>query len=136
MLALGGLARRGALGLAGILAAAMPVYALAVAGLPPLAKLERGRWLLRNVDEKAERAICVADPVTFIRLEHQGAACGYETLRSDAAGATVRYTCPGRGFGLTQVRIEHSRLASIETQGLSGGRPFAYKVQARKIGAC
>jgi len=133
----GGLSRWGALGLAAaIAAAAVPAYAFAVGAAPSLAKLERGRWLLRNVDEKGERAVCVAAAATLVQIEHDGKDCRHELVGAEANTATFQYTCPGRGFGRTQVRVEHSRLAAIETQGISNGRPFSYRMEARKIGAC
>jgi hypothetical protein len=127
--------RWGALGLAGLLAVAAPVFALAVPKLEALAKLEPGRWQLSEADG-AGRSICVADPAALVQLEHEGASCEQEVLASEAGGATVEYTCPGRGFGRTSIRIETPRLARIDTQGLADGSPFAYRVEARRVGAC
>ena len=47
---------------------------------------------------------------------------------SDAANsATVRYTCPASGFGQTSLRVENSRLARIDTQGIADpGSPVAF----------
>ncbi|HEX8620546.1 MAG TPA: hypothetical protein VF718_01105 [Allosphingosinicella sp.] len=127
--------RRGALGLAGLLAAAAPVFALSVPKLEALARLEPGRWQLSEADG-AGRSICLADPAAFVRLEHEGASCEEEVLASEAGAATVEYTCPGRGFGRTSIRVETPRLARIDTQGFADGRPFAYRVEARKTGSC
>jgi len=128
--------RWGALGLAGILAVAGPVFALALPKLEALARLEPGRWQLRDSEGAAARSICLADPAVFVQLEHEGVSCGSEILASEAGAATVEYTCPGRGFGRTSIRVETPRLARIDTQGLADGRPFAYRVEARKVGAC
>jgi hypothetical protein len=129
--------RWGALGLAGIFAVAGPVFALTLPKLEALARLEPGRWQLRDSEGAAARSICLAaDPVAFVQLEHQGVSCGSEVLASEAGAATVEYSCPGRGFGRTSIRVETSRLARIDTQGLVDGRPFAYRVEARKVGAC
>jgi hypothetical protein len=130
-----GRSRWGALGLAGVFAVAAPVFALAVPNLGALAKLERGRWELRDV-EGAGRSVCLADPAAFVQLEHEGASCAKEVLASEAGAATVEYSCPGRGFGRTSIRVETPRLARIDTQGLADGRPFAYRVEARKVGSC
>ena len=127
--------RRGALGLAGILAVAAPVLALALPDLEALSHLERGRWQLREAGS-AERSICLGDPVALVQLEHRGIACGQEVVASQADGATVQYTCPGHGFGHTSIRVETPRLARIDTQGLVDGRPFAYRVEARRVGSC
>jgi hypothetical protein len=128
--------RWGALGLAGLAAAAAPVFAFAVAKPEALAKLERGRWQLLDAEGSAARSVCLADPVALVQLEHEGVSCGQEVLASEAGAATVEYTCPGRGFGRTSIRVETPRLARIDTQGLADGRPFAYRVEARKVGSC
>jgi hypothetical protein len=128
--------RWGALGLAGAIAAAAPVFAFAVPKLEALAKLEPGRWQLRDAEGAGARSVCLADPAALVQLEHEGVSCGQEVLVSEAGAATVEYTCPGRGFGRTSIRVETPRLARIDTQGLADGRPFAYRVEARKLGAC
>lgn len=135
MLHLRGRLRWGALGLAGLFAAAAPVFALAVPKLEALAKLEPGRWQLSEADG-ARRSICVADPAALVQLEHEGATCEQEVLANEAGATTVEYSCPGRGFGRTSIRVETPRLARIDTQGLADGSPFAYRVEARKVGAC
>jgi hypothetical protein len=130
-----GFSRWGALALAGACAAAAPLYAFAAPKLEALARLEPGRWQLSDVDG-AGRSICVADPAALVQLEHEGVSCGQEVLASEAAAATIEYSCPGRGFGRTNIRVETPRLARIDTQGLADGRPFAYRVEARKVGGC
>ena len=128
--------RWGALGLAGVFAIAAPVFALALPDLEALAKLERGRWQIIDKPGAAARSICLGDPVALVQLEHRGASCGREVLASEASAATVQYTCPGRGFGHTSIRVETPRLARIDTQGLADGRPFSYRVEARRVGGC
>ncbi|HEX8572330.1 MAG TPA: hypothetical protein VF759_06230 [Allosphingosinicella sp.] len=130
------LSRRGALGLAGILAAATPLFGLALPNLEALAKLERGRWQVGPPAGGEARSICLGDPADFVQLEHRGIRCGQEILASEADEATVQYSCPGRGFGHTSIRVETPRLARIDTQGLVDGRPFAYRVEARRVGSC
>ncbi len=127
--------RRGALGLTGLLVVAAPVFAVGLPDLEAFSKLERGRWQLRD-SAGAPRAICLGDPVALVQLEHGGARCEQEIVQSDKGGATVQYSCPGRGFGHTSVRVETPRLARIDTQGLVDGRPFSYRAEARKVGSC
>jgi hypothetical protein len=131
-----GVLRRGALGLAGGIALAAPVFALALPNLEALAHLERGRWQISDAQGGGARSICLADPAEFLQLEHRGVACGQEVLANEAGAATVQYTCPGRGFGHTSIRVETPRLARIDTQGLADGRPFSYRVEARRVGGC
>jgi hypothetical protein len=127
--------RWGALGLAGLVAAAAPVFAFALPDLEAFSQLERGRWQLR--DSAGEiRSICLGDPAVLVQLEHGGARCEQEVVSADKGGATVQYSCPGRGYGHTSIRVETPRLARIDTQGLADGRPFSYRSEARKVGAC
>jgi hypothetical protein len=127
--------RWGALGLAGLLAVAAPVFAFALPDLEALSTLERGRWQLRDA-KGAGRSICLGDPTALVQLEHEGVSCDQEIVASLAASATVQYSCPGRGYGHTSIRVETPRLARIDTQGLVDGRPFSYRVEARKVGSC
>ena len=117
--------------------AALPVYALATAHLEALAKLELGLWQVRDLDSEAEpQAVCIGDPLILAQIEHQGIACEREVVESGAAGGTIRYTCPGRGFGHSTVKVETPRLARIHTQGIKGNQPFDYRVEARRTGPC
>jgi hypothetical protein len=117
------------------IATAAPAYAFVVTGFPALTKLERGKWVIRGGDG-TERALCLREPVALVQLEHRGLACSGEVVASDGDGGTVQYDCPGRGYGHTSIRVETPRLARIDTQGLIDGRPFAYRAEARKTGAC
>jgi len=127
--------RWGALGLAGVVAVAAPVFAFALPDLEAFSQLERGRWQLRD-GAGASRSICLGDPTALVQLEHGGISCEPEILANEKGGATVQYTCPGRGFGHTSIRVETPRLARIDTQGLVDGRPFSYRAEARKVGSC
>lgn len=127
--------RWGALGLAGLVAVAAPVFAFALADLEAFSQLERGRWQLRDPAGDS-RSICLGDPTALVQLEHGGVSCEQEILASEKGGATVQYSCPGRGYGHTSIRVETPRLARIDTQGLIDGRPFSYRAEARKVGNC
>ena len=129
--------RRRASILASAFLIAVPAYAVVTAGLPSLAKLERGRWQIRNLDSNSDlRTICIGDPMLFAQIEHAGPPCAAEVIESGPIGGTVRYTCPGRGFGHSTIRMETPRAASIVTQGINSNRPFSYRATARKIGDC
>lgn len=127
--------RWGALGLAGFLAVAAPVFAFALPDLEALSKLEKGRWQLRDAAGES-RSICLGDPVALVQLEHAGISCDQEILASGKGNATVQYSCPGHGYGHTSIRVETPRLARVDTQGLADGRPFSYRAEARKVGTC
>lgn len=127
--------RWGALGLAGLIAVAAPVFAFALPDLEAFSQLERGRWQLRDAAGES-RSICLGDPTELVQLEHAGISCEQEILANGKGAATVQYSCPGHGYGHTSIRVETPRLARVDTQGLADGRPFSYRAEARKVGAC
>jgi hypothetical protein len=117
---------------------AVPVLALAAhPAADALAKLERGRWLVRSASQASlERAVCLGDPALLFQIEHGATGCTQQLVQGDGRGGTVEYVCPGRGFGRTSIRIETPTTAMIETQGFVDGRPFAYRATARKLSDC
>lgn len=137
MIGLAAARRRGALVLAGIAALALPAFA-AAPSTDALGKLERGRWQVRELDGATPPAsLCIGDPAVLLRSEHRGdRSCSTEVLASGATSRTVQYTCRGRGFGHSHLRVETARSVRIDSQGFSNGRPFSYRLEARRIGAC
>jgi hypothetical protein len=128
--------KRHALVLAG---AAFAVPALAAAGgaITALAPLERGRWEVRDLDSgRARPALCLGNPAQLVQLVHSGATCPYEVLQNERGEATAQYSCTGRGFGHTHIRVDTPRLVRIETQGLNNGRPFSFRFEAKRTGKC
>lgn len=101
-------------------------------------RLEPGQWELREVESShpRTRTLCIADPATFIQLEHSKAACSQVVVANNPHLLVVNYVCRSSGYGHTSVRSETPRLARIETQGIVERQPFAYRAQARRIGAC
>jgi hypothetical protein len=129
--------RRRASILAAAFLIAVPAYAVATGGLPSLARLEPGRWQVRDLDSNTERrSICIGDPMLLAQIEHDGPPCAAEVIESGPSGGTVRYTCPGRGFGHSTIKMETPRAASIVTQGINANRPFSFRAQARMVGDC
>jgi hypothetical protein len=129
--------RRRASILAAAFLVAVPAYALATGGVPALAGLEPGRWVIRDLESNTERrSICIGDPMLLAQIEHDGPPCAAEVIETAPSGGTVRYTCPGRGFGHSRIRMETPRVASIVTQGINANRPFSFRAEARKMGDC
>jgi hypothetical protein len=137
MTGVGAAKRRGALILAGIASLALPAYA-ASPSVDALGKLERGRWQVRELDGATPPAsLCLGDPALLLRFEHRGdRSCSAEVLASGSMTTTVQYTCRGRGFGHSQLRVETPRSVRVDSQGFSNGRPFSYRLEARRTGAC
>jgi hypothetical protein len=130
------MSRVGALGLAGFVLVAVPAYALGTGDLAALTKLERGRWLVKDAEGAERQSVCIGDPMLLVQLEHGAGRCTREVVANDATIGTVQYSCPGRGFGHTTVRVETPRLAKIDTQGIVDGQPFGYRAEARRLGGC
>ena len=132
----GGRTRTAALVLAAALCAA-PAYAFVSMHVNALSKIERGRWHVRELGSAvAPATLCLGDPAQILRFAHRNASCTADVFDDGPGGATIQYSCPGRGFGHTHVRVETSRAMLIDTQGLSNGRPFSYRLEARRVGAC
>jgi hypothetical protein len=128
---------RAAIAAGAIALATAPGLGEQIGRLAALSKLEHGFWQLRDLDTgQTLPPICVADPAMLMQLQHRNSPCSRLVISSDAQSATVHYTCPANGFGRTSLRVETPRLAQIDTQGISGNAPFAYRVEARRIGPC
>lgn len=128
---------RAAMAVGALTLATAPGLGEQVGRLTALTKLEHGLWQLRNLDTGQRLPpICVADPAILMQLQHRNSPCSRLVISSNAESATVHYTCPASGFGRTSLRVETPRLAQIDTQGISGNAPFAYRVEARRIGPC
>lgn len=106
--------------------------------VPALAALSPGQWQLRDVDNAARPLpnLCLGDVGQLIQLEHRGQPCARIVIDATQDRATIHYTCPGAGFGRTTLRVDTPRLVRIDTQGLADNAPFAYRAEARRVGAC
>jgi hypothetical protein len=138
MARLNGASRRALVALGAITLVAAPALTQGRGPLPALAKLEPGLWKLRDLGGgRAQIApICVSDPNVLIQVRHRNSHCGQLVVSSDARSATVQYTCQSGGFGRTTLLAETPRLAQIDTQGIADNIPFAYRLEARRIGSC
>lgn len=133
-----GTARRALIGSLALALAAAPSASQRPAPLSVLSRLEPGLWVLRDRDgSRSLPSICLrGDRELVMQIQHGQAACTRLVIASDAKGATVHYTCPGAGFGRTSVRVETPRLLKIDSQGVHEGAPFAFRAEARRVGAC
>lgn len=118
------------------LASSMPARSAGPA-LTMLDQLERGSWELRyrGAERRVER-LCVADGRRLIQLRHPGPACQRVVIEDGAAAVTVQYTCPGRGYGRTQIKRETNRLVQVTSQGIVDGLPYEDVAEARRVGDC
>ncbi|HEU5481699.1 MAG TPA: DUF3617 family protein [Sphingomicrobium sp.] len=117
----------GGLGAICLLAAASPPAAFAGA--------EGGLWEISRSGGQAAK-LCVADPVVLAQFEHRNEKCTRDVVRDSGSNTTINYTCSGGGFGHSSVKMVTPRSLRVETQGISGGAPFKYVFQARRVGNC
>ena len=119
----------------GLVALAAPTAAQAPS-LAMLDKLQAGEWEVRYRDDTPAQRICVRNGRDLIQLRHRQTGCNRFVVEDGATEVTVQYTCPGDGYGRTNIRRESNVLVQIESQGIEGGRPFAFNAEGRRMGAC
>lgn len=129
---------RAAFALGALVVLSAPSMAQPQAAPVALAKLQPGLWQLRSLDRPGStpQSMCFADPGMMVQVEHKGAPCSRVVIANGASGTTVHYTCPANGFGRTSVKVESPQSATIDTQGIAGNAPFAYRAAARRVGSC
>lgn len=107
------------------------------ASLAALSGLEPGQWELHSRDPgEATTRLCIKDFQQLIQLRHQGQVCKRFVVEDTPGRASVSYTCPRTGHGLTVMRMETARLVQIDSQGVADGYPFALNLEARRTGVC
>jgi hypothetical protein len=106
------------------------------AALPVLSRLEPGLWELRSLGGRARfDPVCLGDRGALVQLQHRRTRCTRAVVAQARDRLEVRYNCPA-AFGQTTIRVEGPRLARIESEGVDNGMPFAFRVEARRIGRC
>lgn len=115
---------------------AVPAFTQARPGGNVLDRLESGLWELRGTGGAGLGSICLGDRYILTQPKHRAAACARDVVASDPRSVTVRYSCPGIGFGRTMIRFETPRLIQIDSQGVDRGAPFAVRAEARRTGGC
>ncbi len=113
------------------------VYAAGPGAKSVLENLDHGDWDLRvRNDDGAKQQICFDGGRQLIQIRHANLNCKSVVLSDSPEQITVHYTCPGQGYGRTNIRRETSRLVQIDSQGIAKGVPFAFSAEARRTGAC
>ena len=119
-----------------LLAAAL---ALGGAAVKPggIAAAQPGLWdVSQSVAGSNATRLCLADPAVLAQWEHRSANCTRTQISEKANMVTFEYRCVGGGFGRSDVTLLTPRSLRLETQGISGGLPFGYKLYARRVGPC
>lgn len=79
---------------------------------------------------------CVSEITALARFEHRASACSTRILRDGGTFTAIDYSCGGAGFGHSEIDVITPRSLRISTQGISGGLPFNYVLQARRVDDC
>ena len=123
-----GLAAVLGLSAAGLLAAVQPrALAPATGGLWDVSQSATGHDATR---------LCVPTPDVLAQFEHRNARCTRVVIRDRGTSTEIHYTCADGGFGRSVMTLVTPRSLTIDTQGISGGLPFHYKLYARRMGNC
>ena len=121
----------------GMIASAMALPAAAQSdGLAMLGGLTKGEWTIKHRDGSVDQKICVRTGQELIQLRHTESGCSRFIVEDAANRVTVQYTCPGNGYGRTNIRKETGALVQIESQGIASGLPFQFAAEARRTGSC
>jgi hypothetical protein len=121
-----------------ILGAIGAAVALSAATAPSVfTQAQPGMWEISGAPgAKLPMRQCVADVAALARFEHRTSACTAKVINASASSANVDYSCGGSDFGHSQVELLTPRSLRISTQGISGGLPFNYVLQARRVDDC
>ena len=118
-------------------AAGAAIIALSAAQPPSaLGQVQGGLWEISGALAGSPVKQCVSDAVVLARFEHRSYVCSAKTLKDTGTLAEIDYSCGAAGFGHSQMTVLTPRSVRIETQGISGGLPFNYVLQARRIADC
>lgn len=102
-----------------------------------LHQLEPGQWELRERGVKGGvQRLCATNLEQMLQLRHSRASCKRFIVSNMPRELIVTYDCGASGSGRTALRVETSRLAQIQTQGIANGAPFDTAVEARRVGIC
>lgn len=122
------------------LLAAMPLAALAlIAAQRPaaLAQTSPGLWEIDGVPgARTPARQCVADVAALAQFEHRAKTCRRNVVSDGPSSTVIQYSCAGSEFGRSKLTVITPRSLRIETQGISDNLPFAYVLQARRVGDC
>lgn len=120
---------------AGLVFAAVPLAAQSDS-LAMLRGLTKGEWTVKYRDGSPDTKVCLRSGEELIQIQHGKANCSRFVVEDAANRVTVQYTCPGDGYGRTDIRRENNALVQISSQGIASGVPFEFAGEARRTGSC
>ena len=112
--------------------------ALAAAANPSaLSQAQPGLWEISGAPgTSAPVRQCVADIAALAHFEHRASNCTVKASKATGSSTAIEYSCGGAGFGHSEIDVLTPRSLRISTQGISGGLPFNYVLQARRVDDC
>ena len=119
-------------------AAPLIAFALTAAQRPvALAQAAPGLWEIDGLPgAKAPARECVADVAALAQFEHRAKSCRRNVVSDGPSSTVIQYSCAGSEYGRSKMTLITPRSLRIETQGISDNLPFAYVLQARRVGEC
>lgn len=121
------------------LLALVPLAAAGLIGAAPslLAGVQPGLWeLSRSASGQAPRRVCLGQIEQLAEIEMRGEPCRRTVLGERDGNLLIEVSCPRGDFARSAIRVTTPRSLRLETQGIHRGEPFAYRLYARRIGAC
>jgi hypothetical protein len=111
---------------------------MVAASLPrALAPASGGLWdVSTSASGHNPTRVCVPSVDVLAQFEHRNARCTRNVTRDSGTNAEINYNCPNGEFGRSAMTLVTPRSLTIDTQGISGGLPFHYKLYARRMGDC
>ena len=110
---------------------------IAATGPLALSQVQPGLWEISGAPgTSAPVRQCIADLATLARFEHRASNCTAKVSKTAATLEAIDYTCGGGEFGHSEIDVITPRSLRISTQGISGGLPFNYVLQARRLDDC
>lgn len=96
-----------------------------------------GLWELSGVPRsKAPVKQCVTNPVELAFVEHEAPGCTHTVLGDAGDLLRLSYQCKSGGFGQATIKTLTPRSLRVDVQGIAGGGPYAYVMQAHRVGDC
>jgi len=104
---------------------------------PTFAQAQPGLWEISGTPgAKTPIRQCIADLTGLARFEHRSKNCRARILKNSGSFTSIEYNCGSADFGHSEIEALTPRSLKISTQGISGGLPFNYVLQAHRIDDC
>jgi hypothetical protein len=119
------------------LALVLGAAAMGAAGPPALSRVTGGLWELTGIAGSPEPVRqCFSDVMKLAQYEHRSRTCTHTVVSDDGSSTVINYNCGAAGFGRSRIDVLTPRSLRVSTQGISDQLPFAYTIQAHRLGDC